>query len=144
MKVIIGEPNENIQGAWKSYEESHAATFHCYGFGKVEYDNNEILISLAMVDLYNKIKILENEDVFKCHAPFNYGRMFDRFAIKASVSLFDKYEIIGTFDYAQFSARVIDEGKFEDFFGRGEFPFVEVGIIHTENGKKFIVYFLSR
>jgi hypothetical protein len=152
IEVKIGEPKPDYQGIWKSYEESHAATFHGYGLGIVDWkcENREQEIKEAagrvMLDLFEKIRLLAGETIFKSYGVYNYGRFFDRYAIKATVSLFYQYEKLGDLyskdltDYFTF----FHKKELLHFFGRGEFPFIEYGYIHRENGEKLIVYFLSR
>lgn len=152
MEVKIGKPNPEYQGIWKDYEESHGATFHGYGLGivdwKCETPEQEIkeVANRVLLDLFEKIRLLAGETIFKSYGLYNYGRFFDRYAIKASISLFQGYEKLGNLyredilDYLKF----FNKEEYQSFFGSGEFPFIEYGYIHREDGKKYIVYFLSR
>jgi hypothetical protein len=152
MEIKIGKPKPEYQGIWKNYKESHAATFHGYGFGIVDWkcENREQEIkeaaSKVMLDLFEKIRLLAGETIFKSYGVYNYGRFFERYAIKTTVSIFDRYEKLGDLyskdltDYFTF----FHKEELLDFFGRGEFPFIEYGYIHRENGDKYIVYFLNQ
>lgn len=152
MEVKIGEPKDDYQGIWKNHEESHAATFHGYGLGIVDWKCENIEQEIketagkVMVDLFEKIRLLAGETIFKSYGVYNYGRFFDRYAIKATVSLFYQYEKLGNLyskDLTDYFT-LFHKEELLDFFGRGEFPFIEYGYIHRENGEKLIVYFLSR
>lgn len=152
IEVKIGVPKPGYQGIWKEYEESHAATFHGYGLGIVDWkcENREQEIKEAagrvMLDLYQKINLLAVESIFKSYGVYNYGRFYDRYAIKATLSLFSGYEKLGNLysqDLTEYFTFFHRESLL-DFFGRGEFPFIEYGYINREDGEKDIVYFLSR
>lgn len=152
MEVKIGKPKPGYQGIWKDFEDSHTATFHGYGLGLVDWeiksptDEHKEASSKVLMDLYEKIRLMTGETIFKSYGVYNYDRFFDRYAIKAVLSLFKGYEKLGTLycedimEYLKFFHRE----EYQYFFGAGEFPFIEYGYIHKEDGEKYIVYFLSR
>ena len=145
MEVNIGKAKD-YQGIWKESEDSPCATFHGYGFFNAEIKHPKLIKTLVMHDLWVKLSHMSSESTLPTEGLFNYDRFFKRFGIECLVSIFKDYEEVGDFDYNDFSEfhGITENGKFRDFFGEGEFPFVHYGIITRENGDKYIVYFLSR
>ena len=88
MEVKIGEPKPDYQGIWKSYEESHAATFHGYGLGIVDWKceniEQEIKEGRFIGPEYNKAHpnqhiIIVSLNSYPCVVPFvieDYGVWF--------------------------------------------------------------------
>ena len=152
IEVKIGVPNSNYQGIWKNYEESHAATFHGYGLGVVDWENDnkedelKITKDNVIFDFYHKVRQLANESIFKSYGVYNYDKFFERYAIKTTVALFDRYEKLGDLYSNDFQEcfTFANSNELMDFFGKGEFPFIEYGYIHREDGGKLVVYFISR
>ena len=147
MKIEIGKPGDNIQSIWKETEESHCATFHGYGFFDYkDTDTPELIKRIVMHDLKVKLSIMSSESILPVEGLFNYDRFYNRFGVECLISIFQDYEEIGDFDYKEFAEfhDILKEGKFERFFGGGEFPFVHYGLITRQNGDRYIVYFLCR
>ena len=147
MEVNIGESTQNYQGIWKKSENSPCATFHGYGFFKVENaEHPELIKTFVMHDLWIKLSHMASESILPTEGLFNYDRFYKRFGIECLVSIFENYQEIGEFHYDDFEKfhGLISKDRFGNFFGGGEFPFVHYGIITRHNGDKFIVYFLCR
>lgn len=156
MQVNIDPQKCNVtprmQGIWKRAPESWAAHVCGYGMAKLTYEmvgNLNALNKMVSLDILEKLKLLEKETIFPTSGGFNYGRFFDRYAIEADISLFEDYETLSKFGFNEFKECLEDmfqpdADHYRSFFGRGEFPFIEVGEIKRTDGNNIIVYFLSR
>lgn len=145
--------SQRHQGIWKTSADSCGAHVLAYGltkFNETPIDEEEIKF-MVLNDIYRKLKILRSESVFQQKGGFNYDRFYDRFIVEAHLSLAQDYQFIDSLCWSDFKnqleAVVFDDNLdyYENFFGGGEFPFIEIGMIERSlPGEYYVMYFLSR
>lgn len=108
-------------------------------------------------DLGRKIKLMVDEDYYLPEEElFNYGRFFKRYGVEADLSIVSDIKRIAQI----FPTPIDDSGKTEwdvllhlsgvewddirRFFGKGEFPFVDIYFILKEDGELYLCYTISR
>lgn len=144
---------KRYQGIWKTNADSYLAHVLAYGlaeFTETPIDEEEIKF-MVLNDIYRKLKILRNESVFNQKGVFNYDRFYDHFIVEAGLSLAKDYKFIDSLCWSDFKNQlepvVFDDNLdyYEDFFGGGEFPFIEIGMVErTLPSDCYVMYFLSR
>lgn len=151
------------QGIWKTNEDGYLMAVHGYGICRIPKKEGDKLVvndelyynkyvHLVADDIFKKLSLLRGESVFDSRGVFNYDRFFDRFAIKAGLSLAMDYTRVGDFSRSEWVKYVDDLyysvkseiPYYEDFFGKGEFPFIEFGVVKRTDGDYYFMYFLKR